>query len=259
LTTRPMRSGGNWRWLCGLALLGATIGIDSCLIDPHDYPVESSSRSAVGGGESGSAGSAGDYLAGASSAGEGGTDMGAAGSGFGGTLLPGGGGGGTAGTTVGGSGGSPVLDMPPCAHANDTVSPGYLSTGGGCYRTKEIFDTLYCFGRSWAMGRTVKVNGQLAQCNKTQVFAPMVNGYNYFELSFSSSGDPIRWSIAADGMSCWESLEKELDQCADFQMGDARSYAGKNYICSSATCNCTDPSYLPGGSANAWTDEGACG
>ena len=102
MTTGLTRSGRNWTWLCGLALLGATIGIDSCLIDPKDYPVELSSRSDADGGESGSAGSAGDYLAGASSAGAGGTDMGTASGGVGGTLLPGGGVGGTAGTNVGG-------------------------------------------------------------------------------------------------------------------------------------------------------------
>ena len=138
MTKGLTRSGRNWRWLCGLALLGATIGIDSCLIDPKDYPVESSSRSDADGGESGSAGSAGDNLAGASSAGEGGTDTGAASSGFGGTLFPGGGVGGTVGTN-----GPP----PSCAGLAATCGP---SGNGDCCASNVVTGvTTASFHRSY--------------------------------------------------------------------------------------------------------------
>lgn len=167
---------------------------------------------------------------------------------------------GAAGTSGGGSGGTPVLDTPPCAHAIDTVSPGSLSLGKDtCYRTKEAFDTIDCLGRGW-VSRTLKINGVLAECNQTQVFAPPVNGYNYFELVGPyADSDELLWRVSANGMSCWGAIESELVRCPDFREGDFGSYGGKNYLCSSPTCNCTDPASLPGGSANAWTDLGACG
>lgn len=183
---------------------------------------------------------------------------GTSGAGFGGALSQTAGAAG-AGTSAGGSGGAPVLAPPPCAHAADTVSPGYLALGGpGCYRTKETFDTIYCLGPGWPE-RAIKVNGVLAECNKTQAFAPLINGYNYFELLGPGGGsDRLIWITASEGMSCWQPFHQ--DQCADYQVDNDVTYNGHNYLCATQDCgkSCKDPAYLPGGSANAWSDEGAC-
>lgn len=148
---------------------------------------------------------------------------------------------------------------PPCAHAVDTVSPGYLALQlDTCYRTKESFDTLYCGGPGWA-SRTLRVNGVLVECNKTQPIAPSVDGYNYFEIEGPyTPSDWLRWTTSGSGMSCWGPWQK--DQCADYQVGDAVSKNGHNYICGTAACKlCAMSADEPGGSSAAWLDEGACG
>jgi hypothetical protein len=54
------------------------------------------------------------------------------------------------------------------------------TTGPVCMRTKETFNSVGCsnFG-----GRTIKVNGTLATCNAKSMFAPPIDGYNYFDVS----------------------------------------------------------------------------
>lgn len=96
-----------------------------------------------------------------------------------------------------GAAGSSPVQKPPCEHAVDTVSPGYLALGSDtCYRTKEVFDTITCSGPGWAE-RTIKVNGQLAACNQTQAFPAMIEGYNYFDIEGAAPGsDTLRWSLS---------------------------------------------------------------
>ena len=71
----------------------------------------------------------------------------------------------------------------PCANPKD-VSGGktnnFGTTGAVCFRTTETFNTIGC--SNWG-GRTIKVNGVLATCNVKGTFAPMIDGYNYFDVS----------------------------------------------------------------------------
>jgi hypothetical protein len=165
-------------------------------------------------------------------------------------------------TDVGGVGGATVAQA-PCAPAIDTTHQGYLALQGyPCYRTKEIFDTIYCGGPGWAT-RTLKVNGRLVECNTRQTFAPTFEGYNYFEIEGSGGqvggSDWLRWSVAGSPMSCWTQVYTPR-LCDAWLPDSAVTLAGHNYICSSSDCvRCaTDAAYAPGGSAHAWTDEGAC-
>jgi hypothetical protein len=59
-------------------------------------------------------------------------------------------------------------------------SGGFGTTGAVCLRTTEKFNTLTC--SNWD-GRTIKVNGVLAMCGVKTTFAPMIDGFNYFDVS----------------------------------------------------------------------------
>ena len=59
-------------------------------------------------------------------------------------------------------------------------SGNFGTTGPVCLRTTETFNTIGC--SNWG-GRTIKVNGVLATCNVKGTFAPMIDGYNYFDVS----------------------------------------------------------------------------
>jgi len=133
------------------------------------------SPSAVGGSASAGAPSGGaSPVGGASSAGAsssgGAAHAGAAGSS----------GAGTGGASTAGAGGG--TSTGPCASPKDVTggSSGNLGVGAECLRTKETFNELVC--SNWT-GRTVKVNGVLAMCCVKTTFAPMIGGYNYFEVS----------------------------------------------------------------------------
>ncbi len=167
-----------------------------------------------------------------------------------------------AGAPSAGAAGAPAMAGVPCSPAVDTTSPGFLSLGGDtCYRTKETFDTITCGGSSWDK-RTIKVNGAMAECNKMQVFAPAIDGYNYFDIEGAPPGtDWLRWSTAGKTSSCWPIWAH--DQCTKYQVGDVVSNNGHNWICNTPECTlcATNGSCAPSGKCpdgDVWLDEGAC-
>lgn len=170
---------------------------------------------------------------------------------------------GDTGTSGGGMGGA-LSQGAPCADPVDTISPGYLALGTAtCYRTREAFDTITCSPtKGWAE-RTLRVNGQLAVCDKKQAFPPAIDGYNYFEITGAPPGaDWIRWSIAGtDGAVCWPLFAR--DKCTTYAVGDTVNYNGRNWVCSSPECtlcqqnaSCEPSGLCPDGVV--WTEEGTC-
>ncbi|MEO6601408.1 MAG: hypothetical protein ABIQ16_16135, partial [Polyangiaceae bacterium] len=133
-------------------------------------------------GHAGAAGSSNGGHSGSSSGGASGA-AGKGGASAGGAA--GAGGGGTAGAG-GGSGGA--TNDGPCADPKDVMAnvSGEVGVAGGCFRTKETFNSLGC--SNFDGGRTIKVNGVLDPCaGMKTTFAPMVDGYNYFEVSAGKS------------------------------------------------------------------------
>ena len=62
------------------------------------------------------------------------------------------------------------------------MKSGDVGLAGGCFRTKETFNSLGC--SNFSGGRTIKVNGKLDPCAGSKTtFAPLIDGYNYFEVS----------------------------------------------------------------------------
>ena len=138
------------------------------------------SAGSVSGGASGAA--AGSANAGSSSGGVRASGGGAAQAGNAGALS-----GGSSGTSSSGgaatAGTGGVESTGPCANAKDVTggkSDNLGTTDAVCMRTTETFNTIGC--SNWG-GRSIKVNGVLATCNVKTTFAPMIDGFNYFEVS----------------------------------------------------------------------------
>lgn len=90
---------------------------------------------------------------------------------------------GSAGAASAGSAGSepgwPVPATEPCS--NPVEFGASLSVGTDtCYRTGRDFDTLFC--ENWE-GRSLKINGAPAVCNRQGTHPPAYDGWNYFEIS----------------------------------------------------------------------------
>lgn len=110
---------------------------------------------------------------------------GGGGTGGGGAGSVSGGGAGVSGGGVGVSGGGAgAAGDVTCANPIDVPSsPGSYSLGttdGACVRTMASFNTFAC---SNFTGRTVKVNGVLAQCGVKLTLPPPSGGYYYLEIS----------------------------------------------------------------------------
>lgn len=133
------------------------------------------SPSAVGGSASAGTSSGGAKPAGGAS--NGGSSSG--GSGQAGGAGKAGASGGGAASTAGAGGGT---SSGPCMNPTDVKggNSGNLGVGAACLRTTETFNTVGC--SNWT-GRTIKVNGVLATCSVKTTFAPMIGGFNYFEVS----------------------------------------------------------------------------
>jgi hypothetical protein len=94
------------------------------------------------------------------------------------------GGGSLGGATGMGGGSGGAANDGPCDNPVDIkdMKSGDVGLAGGCFRTTEKFNSIGC--SNFTGGRTIKVNGKLDPCAGTKTtFAPMIGGYNYFEVS----------------------------------------------------------------------------
>ncbi|MES1178632.1 MAG: hypothetical protein ABUL62_30200 [Myxococcales bacterium] len=194
----------NWRTACLLLGLSSVL---ACATATNDAAPGGDSGGADNGG--GPVGESGAPVAGAANPGAGALDGGAgapvvAGAANGGAPSHAGGGGapsgGHSGTSSGGASGAAgkggatstagaggsggATNDGPCANPVDIMGKksGDVGLAGGCFRTTETFNSLGC--SNFSGGRTIKVNGTLDPCAGTKTtFAPMIGGYNYFEVS----------------------------------------------------------------------------
>ncbi len=149
------------------------VGLSAC---GPAFHADFSEKSGAPSGEAGEAGAAGESAApeagaaGLGAAGSGGMSPGAAGASAGGTPS-------VAGA---GTGGAPPVPTEPCAHPVLVTGGVFTVTDATCYRTTADFDTVTCTG--WE-GRTLKINGAVATCNRQGSHPPAYDGYNYFEIS----------------------------------------------------------------------------
>ncbi|HKO47034.1 MAG TPA: hypothetical protein VJV79_04885, partial [Polyangiaceae bacterium] len=98
-------------------------------------------------------------------------------------------GGGSAGGSLGTAGGTSTgpcsnpKDLPAAA-SGDTGSVG--TTAAACYRTKSAFTAVVCSnfqGRTFKVNDvTVVVNNTDGSCTSPAMFAPAIDGWNYFDI-----------------------------------------------------------------------------